>query len=103
MDPTISAALTPSSSRMGSTMGSRGVVRVPQQRIGLIHLESRCIKPPSWGIAETMPAPTKERMERTENLILMDWLAGDLEKREDVLCKGLKAVVVNDIQIYGIS
>jgi hypothetical protein len=33
----------------------------------------------------------------------MDWLVGGLDKRENVLPKGLKAVVVSDVQSYGIS
>jgi hypothetical protein len=32
----------------------------------------------------------------------MDWLVGGLEKRKDVLRKRLKAVVVSDVQSYGI-
>lgn len=75
IDPTILAASMPSSNRRGSTRGSRGVVRVPQQRRGSTHFE---VSPrfmerlDSWGRADTMPAPTRERTERIESLILME-------------------------------
>ena len=39
MDPTMLAASMPRVNKRGSTRGSRGVVRVPQQRRGPTHSE----------------------------------------------------------------
>lgn len=75
IDPTILAASMPSTNRRGSTRGSRGVVRVPQQSRGPTQSEvsARFMERlDSWGRADTMPAPTRETTERIESLILME-------------------------------
>ena len=103
IDPTILAASMPSSNRRGSTRGSRGVVRVPQQRRGPTQSEVSprfMERPDSWGRAETMPAPTRERTERIESLILMEIESWSLEEeRSDCCCcDGERIVIVNDVQ-----
>lgn len=67
IDPTMFAALISSSSKMGSTTGSRGVVSVPQHRRLPTQSDSRlelCISP------DATTAPTRDTMEMIARRIL---------------------------------
>ena len=85
MDPTMLAASMPRVNKRGSTRGSRGVVRVPQQRRGPTHSEVSerfTERLDSWGRADTMPAPARERTEKIESLILTEVFELAVRRRE---------------------
>ena len=78
MEPTMLAALIPNCFKIGSTIGSRGVLSSPQHRYGLT--QSASTISPEEGRAKAMAAPEMKKESAVENFIVFDGEKVLLEK-----------------------